>query len=274
MPNTHPRSLRIAAALVGGLLLLATIACDAAPEQTAESAAPESVVAEATLPAPTVEPADIDRYRYAATLTLSEQRRSADVVRVSTAGRFAAPDRHAIIFKMELVDGTELEQRLVVIGSRYWFKAGGPRWDQTDMKDPRVVELLGSAFSPLRSDFLGSSGLARVQKGVSELQGTPQTVNGVKTLHYTVRAAGKDFIETFLPPGTVSPAQDVEWDIWLAEDGRWPVRVQATFNIRHATHLLDGLGLQAPTRWELRIDVSTPNDPDLMIYPPPARAVR
>jgi len=277
LPATQ-RSIRVAAALLGGLLLFSA-ACGGTSETATRSSPPESqsVLAEGQadasslatpMPGPTALP--LQRYRYDATLTLTEERRSGEVVSVGTTGRFVSPDRHAMIYMMELADGSEIEQRLVAIGPRVWIKAG-PRWRLTSMRDRQVLDLIETAFSPLRSEFLTRESLTAVQDSVQDLYGSPETVNGVRALHYRVDSAGADLLKTFLPPDAFSTARAVAWDLWLARDGGWPVRIQGTFAIPKRTELLNGLGLRAPARWKLVIDVSTPNDPSLMIYPPKVR---
>jgi hypothetical protein len=284
MRERSPRSIAFAAVLLGGLSVFGLTACDetlddasAPPESEAEAAAaltPTMVPPSPASPEQTAAALEaagdlpLERYRYVATLTLEEQRRAGDEVSVSTTGRFVAPNRHALIYTFSLADGTHGEQRLVAIGPKVWHRPYDLRWRQTDMQDEKVVGLLRTAFSPLRSQFLAGDGLTRVREGVEDLGGSLQTVNGVQAIHYRVDAPGKDFIETFLPPEAFKTAEDLTWDLWLAEPGAWPVRIEATFTIPTKTDLLEGLGLQAPAHWRLLIEITTPNDPELMIYPP------
>jgi hypothetical protein len=159
----------------------------------------------------------------------------------------------------------------VTVGERAWFQSNGSRWREIALRDKRVLDLLSTSFSPLRQEFLGGPGWHRVQESVEELYGAPGTINGIPTLHYRVGKAGKALLDTFLPPETATDTRDLTWDIWLAEDGGWPVQIQAMFTIRGKSNLLSGLELQAPATWKLLIEVTTPNDPDLMIYPPRIR---
>jgi hypothetical protein len=263
----------IAAALMGGLLLLS--ACDEASKTS--SASPPASDADPTIagspevsepppPDPTAIP--LERYRYHATLTLTEKGRDREKVSVSTTGRYVSPDRHSIIYTITLADGTEVEQRLVAIGQRAWFKVNDSLWKRTNLQDKAVLDLLSNAFTPLRSEFLGGHGLMRVQDSVQDVYGVPESINGVAALHYKVDATGKALLDTFLPPEASSATQGVEWDLWLTEEGGWPIQIQASFDIDKRLDLLSGLRLRPPVTWKLVIEISGPNDPGMMIYPP------
>jgi hypothetical protein len=256
---------------MGGLLLFSS-ACDEASKTSSASppASENSNVVDAPpiphAPAPTSIP--LERYRYDATLTLTESGRDRDAVSVSTTGRYVSPDRHSVIYTIKLADGTEFEQRLVAIGQRAWFKVYGSQWKRTNLQDRAVQNLLTTAFTPMRSDFLGGSGLMRVQESVQDLHGVPESINGVEAIHYDVDATGKALLDTFLPPEAASAAHGVKWDLWLAEEGGWPIQIQARFDIEQKSGLLSGLGLRPPAAWKLLIEISKPNDPGMMIYPP------
>jgi hypothetical protein len=98
--------------------------------------------------------------------------------------------------------------------------------------------------------------------------GTPELVNWIPTLHYEVDESGRSLLDTFLPPEASAAVQGVDWDLWLAEDGGWPAQIRASFAIRGKSELLSGLGLRSPATWTLLITITTPNDPELAIYPP------
>jgi hypothetical protein len=91
----------------------------------------------------------------------------------------------------------------------------------------------------------------------------------VAASHYRVEAAGQEYFEYFpTDEQLLQRAQDLRWDLWLAEDGGWPVRLLLSGTITTELSILDELSLQPPTFWELRVDVSRPNDPSLAVVAP------
>jgi hypothetical protein len=61
---------------------------------------------------------------------------------------------------------------------------------------------------------------------------------------------------------------DLDWQLWIAQDGGWPVRLLATSTVDTDADLLDEFSLEPPTAWELRVEVSRPNDPTLTVVAP------
>jgi hypothetical protein len=261
--------------LLGGLLLSLTIiaACDddgdsADPTATApstdtaeqQSATPVTVTPESALP--------LERYHYVASLTLRETKpEGAKEVVISTEGDYQSPDRHA--FTHTIRAGSEVYARsAVVMGDRAWDRLSQGPWQPVAREDSRLASLAGTAFSPLRGGFLGGPSFDEVRTNVRRLTPVVEQVNGVTADHYNVDAAGREFVLGFLLDDASQNVQDLAWDLWLSEDGSWPVRMVASGTMTSGSSALDELKLAAPVTWELRIDVSRPNDPALAIAAP------
>ena len=266
-PASQSRSSHRAAAVAGGLLLallLAGCRSSSSPAPTATPTAPP--------PTPTAEASALPlvRFHYVASLTLRETGADAggDEVVISTEGNFESPDRHAFIHIIDLGEDTVIRSA-VIIGEEAWIQADGEPWRATTRDDPELAELLAVAFTATRPQFLGGPEFQRVQESVRRLPSTEELVNGVATNHYQVGQAGREFVEAFLvPEGLVGNLADLAWDLWLAEEGGWPVRLVASTTVINPVDVLQELDLEAPVHWELRIDISRPNDPELSVMPP------
>lgn len=264
--HLHCRA-RLAAALAGGLLLIALVgACGdgAGPSDVMSSAAatpsPESAAA---LP--------LDRFHYIASLTLREDGGAGgDELFVSTEGDFQWPDRHSLTYTTDLGDGP-IERSVVIIGETAWFRQGDEPWRKTSRDDEQVADVLDAAFSAVRPDFLGGPEFERVRANVRDLPSSEESVNNVSANHYRVGTEGRRYFESFLAEErALSNVQNVRWELWLAQLGGWPVRLLVTGTVTTDLRVLDTLDLEAPTAWELRIDVSRPNDPTLQVQAPDA----
>jgi hypothetical protein len=212
----------------------------------------------------------LDRFHYVASLTVREKRDGggAGEVAVSTEGDFQSPDRHAFTYTIESGGGT-ISRSVVIIGQKAWLRLGDEPWREGNRDDPEVSDLVSVAFSALRPGFLGGPEFDRVRESVRRLPPTEESVNGVPANHYRVGSPGREFFESFLADEQLrQKAQDFRWELWLAKDGAWPVRLLASATITVDLALLNELGLQAPTVWELRIDISRPNDPMLSVVAP------
>ncbi len=258
----------LAAALLAGLLLVFG-ACG----ETESDVEPRSITA---LPTDTPEPegpgvgaVPLERFSYEASLTLrSGGGEDALELFVTTQGVFVGPDSHAFTYRTQLGEG-EAEQRLVMIGDEAWYRSGESAWEMTTPDDTRVLALLAVAFSAMHPDFLGGAEFNRVRSNVLNLPSTEEFVNSIRAYHYEVGVEGRQYLEALqVGEEGLRAANDLEWDLWLARDGSWPVRLLATGTVAVDLTILQTLELKAPTLWEIRIDVSRPNDPDLQIAPP------
>lgn len=211
----------------------------------------------------------LERFAYQASLTLREGGgEDALELFVTTEGIYVGPDSHAFTYRTELGEG-KMEQRLVMIGQDAWYRSGDGAWQKTSLEDTRVAELLEVAFSALRPDFLGGAEFERVRANVLSLPSTEEFVNSIRAYHYEVGPEGRGYLEQLqVGEEGLRSANDLEWDLWLARDGSWPVRLQATGTVAVDLTILKTLELEAPTQWTIRIDVSRPNDPELRIAAP------
>ena len=262
-----PRFSHRAAVVAGGLLLallLAGCRSSAAPAPTPTATSPP--------PTPTAEVSALPlvRFHYVASLTLREtgvDAGAAEVV-ISTEGDFESPDRHAFVHTIDLGEDTVIRSA-VIIGEEAWIQADGEPWRATTRDDPELTDLLAVAFTATRPQFLGGPEFRLVQESVRRLPSTEEIVNGVAANHYQVGQAGREFVEMFLvPEALLGNLADLAWDLWLAEEGAWPVRLVASTIVINTVDVLQELELEAPVYWELRIDISRPNDPELSVMPP------
>ena len=252
--------LRLAIPALAAAVLLAASAC---------SGSSESPAAEGPTAAPTDAGAlSLDRFHYQASLTLLETTGEAKQVSVSTEGDFQAPDRHSFTYLTGLGEAS-IRRSAVVIGDTAWLNEGEGPWRELGANDPQIAGLLSAAFSTIRPQFLGGPEFAQVRESVRRLPSNEEFVNDVAAEHYRVDASDSELIESFLDGGPLlQGVQELRWELWLAEDGGWPVRVLATGTVTRELDILGELGLQAPTVWELRVDISRPNDPALTVDAP------
>ncbi len=256
-------------AVVAGMVLAVTVACGGGG-----SSEPRAITA---LPTTTPDPqaADtgalpLDRFVYEASLTLQGSGEDARELFVSTSGMFVSPDQHAFTYRTELGEGVA-EQQLVMVDGSVWYRNGDGPWEVTELEDELVQDLLDVAFTALRPDFLGGAEFERVRANVLRLPSTEEFVNEIRAYHYQVGVEGREFLEALqVGEAGLRSAADLEWDLWLARDGSWPVRLQAKGTVAVDLTVLQTLELKAPTRWEIRIDVSRPDDPTLAINTPEA----
>jgi hypothetical protein len=252
------------AAFVGGLLLLGALsaACGSGGE--------DEPGATATL---TPEPSaliELGRYHYVTTLWLrgTNSDGSTNDVVVTTEGDYQAPDRHSFTYTTQ-IPGAAVKISAVVIGDKIWLRNGNDPWKETSPEDPQVLRLLGVTFSPINPGFLGGASFRQAREAVQRLPNTLEFVNEVRAYHYSVGAAGARYFDQLLAqdPGALQ-LEDMKWDAWLAQEGSWPVRLQATGTVTNDMPILEDLNLSPPTGWTLRVDISRPNDPTVSVQAP------
>ncbi|OGO51324.1 MAG: hypothetical protein A2148_10475 [Chloroflexi bacterium RBG_16_68_14] len=210
----------------------------------------------------------LERFHYVAAVTLREGGGEASEIVVSTEGDFQSPGRHAFTYTTRIGSDT-IQRSVVLIDEEAWLREGDEPWRKATADDPELAELLSVAFSTVRPHFLGGPEFERVRESVRRLPSTEESVNDVPTDYYQVGSPGREFFEAFLAEEQLlRNAQDFRWELWLARDGAWPVRLLASAAITADLPILQELDLQPPTSWELRIDISRPNDPTLTVAPP------
>jgi hypothetical protein len=212
----------------------------------------------------------LERFVYEASLKLQGSGDDAKELLVSTRGIFVSPDQHSFTYQTELGEG-EAQQQLVMVDESVWYREGDGPWQNLELEDEQVQGLLDVAFTALRPDFLGGAEFERVRANVIRLPSTEEFVNEVRAYHYQVGVEGRDYLDALqVGEEGLRSASDLQWDLWLARDGSWPVRLQATGTVAVDITVLETLELEAPTRWEIRIDISRPDDPTLTINTPEA----
>lgn len=131
-------------------------------------------------------------------------------------GAVIVPDRSS----MTMTIGDHEFGSFIQIGSKSWMKVSG----LTDWTEQPASEGSDFLFSPM--DFCESAE-EDLSTAMSELEGEKETVNGIKTVHYHLDKADLTLLQEFLG-GTEDLGElpdEFEIDIWLAEDGDWPVRM-------------------------------------------------
>ncbi|MEX2159074.1 MAG: hypothetical protein WEB04_06680 [Dehalococcoidia bacterium] len=248
-----------------GLLVMAAVALSAACGSD-DSSGSKSSTAVPTVPAAI----GLDSFHYVASLTLRESDPGGAQITVSTEGDYQAPDRHSFTFLTGL-GTTSIRTSAVVIGSDVWLRQGDDAWRKTALNDPQVGTLIRSAFSTIRPQFLGGPEFEQVRENVRRLPSNQEFVNDVPTVHYRVEASANDLIAAFIEGGAglVENVRGLRWELWLARDGEWPVRILAAGTVESDLPLLTELGLATPTQWELRVDITRPNDATLAVEAPP-----
>ncbi len=156
---------------------------------------------------------------------------------------------------------------LVLIGDDAWFDDGSGL-EEADADDPDVVDALdlcpGSPVFWEDFDFLSDTG---------GLQGLPETKNGVASLRYPLGEAFEALGSVgFLPP-EVSGVTVSRFDVWLAEDGGWPVALDVDMSAdSQAFAEVFGLPLDGEAGQQARIrmlaDITDANDPGISVETP------
>ncbi len=256
------------AAVCAGVALAAAVLLGCGGDSTEPTSAVKAVVV-----TPTAEsggPLPLERYHYVASLTLLTEKAGGEAskITVSTRGDVQSDERHALTYTIKRGDGT-VRRDAVIIGDIVWIRERGGAWRSATMDDADVVALLAVAYSPARPGFLGGEQFRLVRESVGQLTPVEEPVNDVPALRYRVGSEGADFFQTFIANEPVlADTDNLEWDLWLAEDGAWPVRLRASGSVTAGFDILEELEIEAPATWELRIDISRPDDPTLTVNAP------
>jgi hypothetical protein len=166
-------------------------------------------------------------------------------------GAIIVPDRSS----MEMTVGGHEFGSFVQIGSKQWMKVAG----LTDWTEEPASDESGMLFSPI--DFCESTE-ADISSALSGMKGEKETVNGIETVHYHIDKADLALLQDFL--GSTEDLGDLPeeftMDIWLAEDGDWPVRMN------FAASGKDDNG--QPLSFEISVEFKDFNDSSIKIEPP------
>ena len=245
----------LVAALFLGLGVWLAAACGGGDEEEEEetpaaTSVAEEGVEEGELTAPAAAFAELASYRYKMRLNIAGAEAEGGAFAFDVEGAFVAPDRTQVKVKGKL--GTlDLQEETITIGGRTWVRGDGG-WEEGEAT-------FGSGdFSP--ASFLEDFDADELRV----LKPTKETVNGVRSLRYKI---GRADIEELAKLGALfggeGGVEDLpktfDIDLWLAEEGRWPVRL-----VMSATGEAEG----GEFNFEFSMDVTDVNDESIEIEPP------
>jgi hypothetical protein len=149
--------------------------------------------------------------------------------------------------------GGEIFAEFLQIGEASWSRPAGMDWAQEEAEGEAVVPLSPQDFCEAGAEDLASAvGLPEPQR---------ETVNGVGTLHYRLDRAELEFLGLlFGELGNGEPPETFAVDLWLAEDGNWPVRMSFQASGQ------DSEG--NPIDMEISVEFRDINDPGIEIEAP------
>jgi len=175
----------------------------------------------------------LDSYRYSMTMDLKglgsalaesfggltgeESGTMPETIHMEITGAFVAPDKAEANMS---IGGLSDEISMTVIGDQEWMKWGdmvmGPNTFEGDLSDMSLAEAMWGSFEEGAGDLTCSS-----EK--------KETVNGVPSIRCGIDQASFEqlaslFGDTQTTGGNID---ELSLDLWLAEDGGWPVRLQA-----------------------------------------------
>jgi hypothetical protein len=166
-------------------------------------------------------------------------------------GAVIAPDRSS----MEMTVGGHEFGSFVQIGSKSWMKVAG----LTDWTEEPASSDSDFLFSPM--DFCETAE-EDISSALSGLEGKKETVNGIETAHYHLDKADLTLLQDLLG-GTEDLGklpEEFNMDVWLAEDGDWPVRMSFKASGQ------DDNG--QPLSFDIFIEFKDFNDSSIKIEPP------
>jgi len=211
-----------------------------------------------------VSPSDVlDSFRYSAELA-AEVGESGFTLNIE--GDFEGPDRLRCVISGSLAGMDIGRDELVVIGEDAWLDSG-EGFEATTADDSDVVDDLdlcpGSPVFWQDFDFLKDPG---------SLQGEPDTKNGVDATLYALGEAAEALESIgFLPPDLEGLTINT-FDVWLAEDGGWPVALDMDMSA-DAAAAGDIFGLPSEDGAQeahitMRVDITDINDEAVHVEEP------
>ncbi|MGD0204844.1 MAG: hypothetical protein ABSB57_00100 [Dehalococcoidia bacterium] len=166
---------------------------------------------------------------------------------------YVAPDRFDAMTTMKIHEtGEERTVAIVIIGNRHWYKSGD-QWTE----NPNA--LLGYLPPDICSAIFPDLNLPQAEP-------ERESVNGVKALHYSLPDVFSEHaMAQIFGAGSVMDLimKRLNVDLWLAEDGGWPVRME----IRSSGVFSDGSELRE-LRLELIVDLRDVNSDEIKVEPP------
>ena len=167
-------------------------------------------------------------------------------------GAYVAPDRSQATLRFQ---DEEVEMRS--IGDRSWVRVG-TTWQE------RRSSPEGSAL--LTPQTVCEEILEELAPSLPGVESQPETVNGVETEHYRLDEADLRKLPDILGIKADSTLPEhFLVELWLARNGRWPMRLQITAS--------DTGEEGQPAKMKLFMEFRDINDPTIRIEPPPASSM-
>lgn len=234
----------------------------------------EVTPAPATTPGATAAPAEpsaaiaptefVDSFHFTSSVSMTVN----GGITLDIEGDYQAPDRIACTIGGGIGDVTFAEDKLIVIGDDAWLDTGSG-WERTTASDIDVQTDLdlcpGWAGYWTDLDFVEDLG----QQGGGE----QETVNDVPAIRYDVGTAFQELAGLGFVPAELEGVEIEVYDVWLAEDGRWPVALEMIASAE-AEALAEAMGLppgeagEGQASLEMRIDISQVDSPSISVEPP------
>ena len=180
------------------------------------------------------------------------------------SGAFIAPDREQTEVTADL-GFIQVRLETIRIGSRSWMREPGGEWEE----QAAIGDGLGLDFAISPIDLFGGDlgdGLGTLGAVVGNLDGTPETVNGVDALRYELTA--NEFARAFPDSEEFTDLAGVEaagvagdftTTIWVARDSGIPVRL-----VLDGSSTVDG----AESSIHVELNLRDVNSDDITIEPP------
>jgi hypothetical protein len=170
-------------------------------------------------------------------------------------GAYVAPDRS---WARARLGGEEFAES-IRIGERSWTRLGGMDWTEDEAGPDWAV-----SASPTFPEAMCDVGAIDALFALLGVEPQEEAINGIKATHYHIDET--DMLRLAALFGEVEGAEEIPesavmtMDIWLAEDGNWPVRMEADIGYT------DEAGQSFA--FKLFMEVKDINDPDIEIEPP------
>lgn len=241
--------------------ILAVLAGEVTPAATATPAAAATPAG----PSTGIAPSDfLDSFHFTSDISVAVN----GGIELNVEGNYQAPDRIACTIIGGIGGVTFAKDELIVIGDDAWLNTG-TGWQSTTASDRDVQTDLdlcpGWAGYWSELDFTGELGQLA--------GGERETVNGVPAVRYDVGSAFQGLAGLgLLPPGLGGVEMEV-FDVWLAEDGLWPVAMEmiATGDpeaLAEAMGLPPGEAAVGEASLRMRIDISQVDSTSIRVEPP------
>ena len=165
----------------------------------------------------------------------------------SIRGAFVSPDRSQVTLEFHEEEAVELRS----IGGRVWERFGDV-WNETQAVD---IE----ALMPRRlCDYV----LPDLAEQLAGTRGAEEVVNGELTRRYSARRSTLQLPGILWSGGAEGGFSQFDVAVWLADDGRWPAKLEITGQ--------EAAAPGAPAGVRVAMELSNVNDETIVVEAPPA----